>query len=138
MLTSTFARRGGCLRIRAIAVLVAFLLCHSVSAEPGSGTVCIAPNSVEPPTLVSPGGAYNPATLLLKIDKRKAIPWPHKESFKIEGLDLKERHLVVLISNGKVIESFWFKFSDFRSVDLCVAYDGYQGVQLREAKSSPS
>src|SRR5713101_6792731 len=132
MLTSTFARRGGCLRIKPIAVLpvlTAFLLCLSLSAEPGSGTVCIAPNSVEPPTLVSPGGAYNPATLLLKIDKRKAIPWPHKESFKIEGLDLKERHLVVLISDGKRIESFWFRFADFKSANLCVAYDGYQGVQ---------
>jgi len=74
---------------------------------------------------------------MLKIDKQQAISWPHKESLKIEGLEFKKRHLVVLTSDGKRIESFWFKFADFKSADLCVAYDGYQGVQLREAKSSP-
>lgn len=74
---------------------------------------------------------------MLKTDKRQAIHWPHNESFKIEGLDLKERHLMVLTSDGKRIESFWFKFADFNSVDLCVSYDGYQGVQLSEAKGCP-
>ena len=86
--------------------------------------------------MISPGGDYNPATLLFKIDKRKAVPWPHKESLKIEGLDLKERHLVVLISDDKRIQSFWFRFTDFKNADLCISFDGYQGVQLREAKGS--
>jgi len=125
------------LKSTAITVLIVFLLCQALPAQTRSGTVCIAPNSAEPPTRISPGGSYNPATLMLKIDKRQPIPWPHKESFKIEGLDLKERHLMVLISDGKRIQSFWFKFADFKSVDLCVAYDGYQGVQLGEAKDCP-
>ena len=125
------------MRTTTLAVLVAFLLCPSVPAEPGTGTVCVAPNSPEPPTRVSPGGFYNPATLMLRIDNRQAIPWPHKDSSKIEGLDLKARHLVVLTSDGKRIQSFWFRFDDFKSAEPCIAYDGYQGVQLQEAKGSP-
>jgi hypothetical protein len=125
------------LRTTAIILSIVLLLCPTVTAKPEAGTVCIAPNSAEPPTRISPGGSYNPATLLLKIDKREAIHWPHKESLKIQGLDLKERHLVVLISDGKRIQSFWFRFGDFKDVDLCISFDGYQGVQLQEAKSSP-
>jgi hypothetical protein len=84
----------------------------------------------------SPGGDYNPKTLLLKIDKRPPIHWPHKEGVKIEGLDLKERHLAVLTSDGKRIQSFWFRFTDYKSTELCVAFDGYQGVQLQELKGA--
>jgi hypothetical protein len=37
------------------------------------GTLYVQPNSPEPPTRVSPGQFYNPATLTMKIDKRPAI-----------------------------------------------------------------
>jgi hypothetical protein len=123
------------LRVTAMTLLlVAFLLYPTYSAETESGTVCVIPNSEKPPTRISPGGAYNPATLLLKIDKRPAIHWPHKEIFKVENLDLKERHLVVLLSDGKRIQSFWFRFSEFKTADhLCISFDGYQGVNLQEA-----
>jgi hypothetical protein len=121
----------------ATALLWVLLISQSISAEDGEGTVCVAPNSVELPTRVSPGGGYNPKTLSLKIDGRRAIPWPHKESVKFDGLDLKGRHLVVLTSDGKRIQSFWFRFSDLNSADLCISFDGYQGVQLRQMKWSP-
>ncbi len=123
------------LRATAITLLLAGLpLYQTYSAETESGTVCVIPNSEKPPTRISPGGAYNPATLLLKIDKRPAIHWPHKEIFKVEGLDLKERHLVVLLSDGKRIQSFWFRFAEFKTADhLCISFDGYQGVNLQEA-----
>jgi hypothetical protein len=125
---------GARLRVTAITLLVALLLCPTFSAETESGTVCVIPNSEKPPTIISPGGEYNPATLLLRIDKRPAIHWPHKETFKVAGLDLKERHLVVLISDGKRIQSFWFRFAEFRAADhLCISFDGYQGVNLQEA-----
>src|SRR4029077_20395963 len=101
------------------------------------GTVCVAPNLTEPPKLVSPGGDYNPATRTIQIDKRQPITWPHKESAQIGDLDLSERHLIVLTSDGKRIKSFWFRFSNYRSSELCVDFDGYQGVRLQETKSSP-
>jgi hypothetical protein len=87
--------------------------------------------------LTSPGDDYNPATLSMRIDKRPPIPWPHKESVKIGDLDVGERHLVVLTSDGKRIKSFWLRFKDYETTDLCIHFDGYQGVQVEDQKSSP-
>jgi hypothetical protein len=119
------------MRSTAIALLVFLLLCPTLAAETKSGTICVIPNSEKPPTRISPGGNYNPATLLLKIDAGPAIHWPHKEVFKIDGLDLKKRHLAVLFSDGKRIQSFWFRFGG--ADHLCISFDGYQGVNLQSA-----
>ena len=116
---------------------VVLLVCPAVVAQSQRGTLCVAPNSPEPPTRVSPAQSYNPATLTFKIDKRPPVPWPHKESVKIDDLDVNERHLVVLVSDGKTIQSFWFRFSEHKATDLCISFDGYQGVQLDDRKSSP-
>ncbi len=125
--------------MKAAATILALglLLSPFLLAEPGQGTVCVAPNSAQSPKLFSPGLEYNPATLSLKIDQRQTIPWPHKDSVKIDGLDLKKRHLLMLTSDGKRLQSFWFRFSDYESVDLCIAFDGYGGPELREAKGAP-
>jgi hypothetical protein len=72
-----------------------------------TGAICVSPTT--PPARISPGGEYNPATLTLKIDKRDAVLWPHKNSVTIDGLDRSIRHLVVLTSDGKRIQSFWFR-----------------------------
>ncbi|PYX30551.1 MAG: hypothetical protein DMG80_12525 [Acidobacteria bacterium] len=56
--------------------------------------------------------------------------WPHKKPILIDGLDLQKPHLVVLTSDGKRIQSFRFKFSEYHDARLCVSFDGYQGVQL--------
>lgn len=85
---------------------------------------------------ISPGGEYNPSTLTITIDKKPPVPWPHKEKVKIRGLTLSERHLIVLRSDGKRIQSFWFQFSGYRDSNLCVAYDGYQGVQFGDKYST--
>jgi hypothetical protein len=106
-------------------------------AQQQQGSVCVAPNPEEPPTRVSPGQMYNPATLKIRIDKREALPWPHKNSLKIDGLDLNGRHLLVVTSDGKPIQSLKFSFSHYKSSELCVYFDGYQGVQLDERKHAP-
>ena len=100
------------------------------------GTICVLPNSPEPPTKISPGGEYNPTTLTVSIDKGSPIHWPHKKLVKIENLLLNERHLVVLTSDGKRIQSFHFQFSDYREVKLCLYFDGYQGVQMGDKQST--
>jgi len=48
----------------------------------------------------------------------------------VTDLDLQEKHLVVLTSDGKRIQSFRFKFSPDDNTKLCIYFDGYQGVQL--------
>jgi|SRR5450432_1956305 len=108
----------------------------SADSERGLGTICVLPNSPDPPTRISPGGEYNPATLTLTIDKREPIRWPHKEKIRFENMTLNERHLVVLRSDGKRIQSFWLRFSDWKGSELCLAFDGYQGVQLGDEQSA--
>jgi hypothetical protein len=104
--------------------------------QPERGTVCVLPNSFEPPTRISPGGEYNPATLSMKIDKQQPILWPPKKPVRIEHLNLNQRHLVVLTSDGKRIQSFWFQFSDYQDVKLSLYFDGYQGMQLGDKQGA--
>ena len=104
-------KKGESMRLSAQLVLLILVACPLLPAQSGRGTVCVAPNPSEPPKLVSPGGYYNPATLTIQIDKRQPIKWPHKESVQIGDLDLSERHLIVLTSDGKRIQSFWLRFS---------------------------
>ena len=116
--------------MKSSALVVMFLVCASVQAQQKVGSICVAPNSSERPTLISPGGDYNPATLLLKIDQKDAIPWPHEKPVSMKELTLEEPHLIVLTSNGKRIQSFRFRFSEYSNAELCMSFDGYQGVQL--------
>jgi len=73
----------------------------SVEENNKAGSICVLPNSPEPPTRISPGGEYNPDTLMVRLDKREPIRWPHKSRLLIDGLDLQDRHLVTLTSDGK-------------------------------------
>ena len=88
------------------------------------GTVCVLPNPAEPPTLT------------VRIDKGQRIPWPHKQLVKIGNVSLNGRHLIVLTSDGKRIQSLWFRFSDFKETILCLYFDGYQGVQLGDKRTA--
>jgi hypothetical protein len=108
----------------------------SIEGDTNSGSICVLPNSPEPPTRISPGGDYNPDTLTVRVDKGQPIRWPHKEPVLIDSLDLQEHHLVVLTSDGKRIKSFRFKFSEDDDAKVCIYFDGYQGVQLGNRKTA--
>lgn len=124
-------------RLKILPVVFTFLLLSSLHAsEPESGTVCVASRADDPfrGQVVPPTGEVSSGGLRVKIDKRPAVPWPQRQSLKLEGLDLTERHLLaVLDSRGKPVESLWFRFSEYKIPNLCMAYDGYQGIGLREA-----
>jgi hypothetical protein len=119
-----------------IAVLFAAISSVSISSAGQTtqatrvGSVCVLPNSAEPPDRFSPGGQYNPATLNIRIDNRETLHSPHKERLLLNDLDLQEKHLVVLTSDAKRIQSFRFKFSPEDDAKVCVYFDGYGGVQL--------
>jgi hypothetical protein len=114
------------------AFLVTLLTLPILSAQAQRGTVCVAPNSTEAPTRFSPGQNYNPATLFIRMDRGSFVPWPHKQGRKTGDLDINARHLVTVMSDGKRLFSFWFKFSEYKSGDLCLSFDGYEGAQLQE------
>jgi hypothetical protein len=99
------------------------------------GAVCVLPNPAEPPTRVSPGGEYNPATLTVRIDKKEPVHWPHKQAVRIEDLLLNERHLVALRSDGKQIQSVGLRFSDHKNLDVCLSFDGYGGIYVGDEQN---
>ncbi len=121
-------------------LLVGALMCGafanaSLAAQPNRGAICVAPVPADRPRRTSPGQDYNPDTLSIRLDRREAVRWSKKEWTKFQDFDTATRHLVVLTSDGKRIQSFWFRFSDYRADSLCLSFDGYQGVDLQ--KSTP-
>ena len=118
-----------------VSLALVLLISPFACAQQSSGSVCVASRADDPfwKEPIPPSGEINSHGLRVKIDKRPAMAWPQTKSLKIDGLEAIERHLlVVLDSGGKAIESVWFSFSEYKSTDLCMSYDGYQGVQLHE------
>ena len=117
--------------------IVALLLMVSapLSIAQSTGTVCVAarvddPFWKEPRTL--PDGQLNTHGLRLRVDKQPSIPWPDRESLKIEDLSTNEWHVFGILEHGKLIGSVRFKFAEYKSTDLCMFYDGYQGIGLQD------
>jgi hypothetical protein len=79
---------------------------------------------------------FDPKTLMFRIDDGKRTTWPQKTGFKVEGLNLAEKHLVVVYSWGKPIQAFRFRFSEFQDTKLCLLFDGYSGPELRHMHKS--
>jgi hypothetical protein len=113
----------------ALIVLIGFLSALPTSAEPKTGMLCVIP---DPPgccdRVTIP---FDLKTLMFRIDNGNKTPWPQKVGLKVEGLSLGEKHLVVVYSEGKRIQSFRFSFTDYKEVELCLLFDGYGGPDLR-------
>jgi hypothetical protein len=113
----------------ALILLISLLSALPTSAEPKTGMLCVIPDPPGCCQLVSI--PFDLKTLMFKIDNGKKTPWPQKMGFKIEGLGLAEKHLVVVYSGGKPIQSFRFRFTDYKETELCLLFDGYGGPDLR-------
>jgi hypothetical protein len=125
------------IRITRVAVIVAVLAGQAPAVEPETGSVCVAPALAKPDPRSAPGLFCSSEKLSLKIDA-KTIPWPVKESVKLDALDLSVRHRVVVLCDGKPQQSFGFRFSEFKATDLCLFLnDLYKTAQLWEAKRCP-
>ena len=137
VLASSEVLLGDIVRTALTVLMLVLLVSISANTQQTTGSVCVAariddPFFKEPATL--PNGEINSHGLKVRVDKRPVEEWPQRKSLKIEGLDTSEQHLLaVLDSRGKPIESVRFKFSQYKSTDLCMAYDGYQGIGLQEA-----
>jgi len=76
--------------------------------------------------------------LSLKIDGEEATPWPRAASVRIDGLDVRATHTVVVMCDGKPQQAFRFRFSQFKGAELCLFLnDLYGTVQLQERSRSP-
>jgi len=85
----------------------------------------------------APGLYCDSSKVSLKIDAQ-LVPAPIKQSVKIAGLDPAARHRVIVLCGGKPQQSFTFRFSEFKSHDLCLFLnDLYKTAQLWERKQCP-
>lgn len=113
----------------AVVVLISLLSVLLTSGQPETGTLCVIP---DPPgccdRVTIP---FDLKTLMFRIDNGKTTPWPQKPGLKIEGLSLAAQHIVVVYSEGKPLQSFRFRFSDYKKTELCLLFDGYGGPDLR-------
>jgi hypothetical protein len=128
------------LKVVLIGLALVFLLSIGTAAEPETGIACVASRAATPfrGQVVPKTGEVSSGGLQVKVDQRPAVPWPQSESLKIEGLDIKERHLLaVVVSHGKPVESLWFRFASYKSVHLCMSYDGYGGIGLQDDARGP-
>jgi hypothetical protein len=67
----------------------------------------------------------------LKVDTRKAVLWPKRESLSLRDLEPEAEHRVVLLCDGKARQSFKFRFGEFKRNRACLfVNDLYGWVQL--------
>jgi len=121
----------------ASATFLLLLLCPSLHSQSKRGTVCVGPISSEKPSrALDASGIYNPQTLTVRIDKEDPIVGPHQDCVKIGSLDLGKRHLIVITSDGKPIQSLWFRFEGGETEE-CLEFDSYHLITLSEKKHAP-
>jgi hypothetical protein len=97
---------------------------------PQSGTICVLPIALAMETKGLSVGDHRTAMLGLRIDKRQELPWPHNQPVKIEPLSLSERHVVVVTSKNKPVQSFRFDFVDYSDAKLFLVFDGSEHAHL--------
>jgi hypothetical protein len=117
--------------------LIVLLTNLNCFAESDSGSLCIAPARFDPKDGSAPGLYCEAEQFSLKIDKQ-VMAWPIKESVKLDGLDVNTSHRVIVLCNHKPQQSFTFRFSEFKTRQLCLFLnDLYRTVQLWEANGAP-
>ena len=113
---------------------------NSRSVSANAGSVCIAP--VPRPTsgeksLYNPTGGNSISVYSVRIDDRLPVVTSDSSPLKISGLAPRRKHLVKIIGDGELKESFRFKFSSYSSNKLCLWFKPlYETWTLWEAKNS--
>ena len=125
------------MRLARIALTITALAGLALTADPETGSVCVAQLPAKPDPRSAPGLFCSSEKLSLKIDAA-TIEWPIKESVRIDALNTHVKHRVVVLCDGKPQQSFGFSFSDFKTTELCLYLnDLYKTVQLQEIKQCP-
>jgi hypothetical protein len=117
----TLARAATALILLAVLLITGF---QADAAETGGGTLCLAPvprATTREITLwnAAKGERYLDA-YAVQVDDRPVQALSQDKSMKLTGLDLKRRHRIRILNQGKVVESFFFRFSEHKTADLCL------------------
>jgi hypothetical protein len=125
------------MRLARIAFTITALAGLALTADPETGSVCVAQVPAKPDPRSASGLFCSSEKLSLKIDAT-TIDWPIKESVRIDALNTSVKHRVAVLCDHKPQQSFGFRFSDFKTTELCLFLnDLYKTVQLQEIKQCP-
>jgi len=86
-------------------------------AVPSHGTICLAPVKDDG----DPRGYYS-EHFSVRVDDGDWFDVPSDKPFSIGELATQEKHLVSVRDGDITIESFWFRFEQYESPDLCLWY----------------
>jgi hypothetical protein len=107
---------------------------------PATGSVCVA--AVEPPnggekSLANPAGGNRVQHYSIRIDDLPLVHTAPDKGFRTAPLEYSKKHVVRVFGDGKPVASFYFKFSEFKSNELCLFFNSlYETWQLWDMKST--
>jgi hypothetical protein len=108
-----------------------------VSGQSPRGVLRIAPISNQAATTCAPG-LCGSAPLSFRIDSGAMQAWPKDHPLVFEETSIDEPHRATVYRAEKAQQSFFFRFSDYRSHDVCLFLnDLYWTAQLWETHSAP-
>ena len=85
--------------------------------------------------MANPSGGNRIENYQVQIDKKVKVMVSNFDKLKISGLATNKKHLVKIIGDGKVVESFQFGFNEFSSKNLCLWFNSlYETWRLWNAK----
>src|SRR5262245_516331 len=112
---------------------------QSKSSRTETGVVCVSTvpkSNSKPISLGNPDGGNRSFNYTIQIGSRK-VSASTERAVTIEGLSLNRTHLVKILRDDKLAESFRFNFTKEGSNHLCLWYKSlYETWSLWPAKSS--
>ena len=113
---------------------------RNAQARTSTGSICIAapdrPTAGEK-SLANPAGRNRISTYSIQVDRLPATVASNDRAVRIASISSGRKHLVKIVGDGKVVQSFWFSFSTFHSTGLCLWFNSlYETWSLWEAKEA--
>ena len=106
-----------------------------------TGRVCLAAAptlTAGQRSLANATGGLPDVTYSIQINAGQPIELSRDVGRWVEGLDLRQRHLVIVRADGRQIASFHFRFSEDGAPDLCLFMNSlYETWQLWPDKRCP-
>jgi hypothetical protein len=127
-----------------LGLIVLFLLCVSAQAQSktsqsaSDGSICIAPPNrptTSDKSLSNPAGGNAIQIYSIQVDKMPPVVATNDKPVRISSISTHRKHLVKIIGDGKVAQSFWLNFSKFKTKDLCLFFNSlYETWSLWDGK----
>jgi len=96
---------------------------HQNSSPSDAGMICVSPvpkpNS-EAMSLANPAGGNRAFNYSIQVDNGAIKPVTQKNGTRINGLSMKQSHLLKIRREGKIAQSFRFTFEKEGSNQLCL------------------